>query len=245
MTKKGFILVLAVFVVLVGTAVYSWAGYIDTVFEDTPFYTNIQSSQPNPYYGPWTWGGQELPMNNNYWPNPTVQTTFVRYGLAWGYGNDPGYFLIGSTPGPWVPGRVIDEIPPGTVVPFDDGIFYKGNFLPGTGIDSFDLNLIISYDGFDPIYVNPPNYPILYGAESVLQFSPIHVTVDATGDLELAGTPPSLRYVFGNITYVLTVSQLDPWFGVTVDKIVPEPSTMLLVGSGLVVLFGFKRKFRK
>lgn len=126
------------------------------------------------------------------------------------------------------------------------GVMYygKGTILDGTGLDSVDLHLDVEID-FN--YWEPGEY-------GILDFSPFTVTINETeNDLSLIfpDVLPTCIFTFEEIKYVAQLIIDDDGGDIRYSigfsaAPVPEPTTMLLLGSGLVGLAGFSRKkFKK
>ena len=104
----------------------------------------------------------------------------------------------------------------------------------GTGIAYYSGNLFVSTAaGVDPNHIDNSIYKINIGTGTETLFATFDKTIE-----ELTFDK------WGNLYAIDVVSGTQPTTIIEISP-VPEPSTMLLLGAGLVGLIGFRRKFKK
>jgi len=224
------VLLLAIGVVIVSLSIVTptWATFY-TGFRSLGWgdfnIDSVLSSQPNPTYeggGGALWFGQALPDGCPY-----------------------GFHVLDDAE--WAPTREgLWRLDVGRYAMGHSMNFHDGPIVPGTGIDSIELTL---YSTLFDIYVWDSEDPDFgeSGEDIYLEF-PMTLSFMETApgvfDVIWPSSWPSQTFWYHGIEYVATVLE-GGWNAKIELAPVPEPTTMLLIGSGLAGLWGARKKFRK
>jgi len=229
------LLLLGIVTLFTGMSRSTWAEtYYFTYYLSCDF-SNIQSSQATPLYfvnypGPnLSWGGTERFWGQNL------------YGLTI------------DDEGPHYPhfGPLIDTEHSANGLPSTGVQLMRGpgdyTYNPKTGIDSFDFEFRLTMESSWP---DPPTPETDYPPPHLwdLRFQPFTINVHETAEmiwLEYPDDLPSLPFTVDGHTFTAQIVQggigeISVCF--IPQSSVPEPSTILLIASGLVGLAGYGRK---
>ncbi len=232
----------------------SWAHtYIESY--GSLYFSNIQSSQPNPFY-------------DSY---PNAPTGWIEYpDFFFGKTTDNSepfayreYLSMAEPPYAYTENRGLFNLD-GARAYFliDHGLYWfdhstepvaEAPFMPGTGVDSVDINPVFYFDVSTYLYKGPNNPEQFIGHDSLTLIMPAFTVTfqqNALGELtDVFPTSNQTRtFRFHGVEYV---ASLPPFLSgdLTIEKAkTPEPATMLLYGIGFLGAAGYKRirkRFKK